>query len=37
VKSFSCERAEATDPLLVRWRECKLVKTRINRIERLKL
>jgi hypothetical protein len=36
VKSCSWERAEATNPLLVRWRECKLLKTRINRIERLK-
>lgn len=36
VKSFSWERAEATDPLLVRWREYRLLRSRLSKIERHK-
>jgi hypothetical protein len=35
-KEFSWERAESTDPLLVRWQEFKMLKTRLNRIKNLK-
>ena len=34
--SFSWERAHATDPLLVKWEEYKLLQRRINKIKRLK-
>lgn len=34
VKSFSWERAEAIDPLLVRWREYRLLRSRLSKIER---
>lgn len=35
-KEFSWEKAESTDPLLVRWQEFKMLKTRLNRIKNLK-
>lgn len=34
-RSFSFERAEATDPLLVRWEEYKMLQTRLAKIKRL--